>query len=118
MFEFIERYKKDKAIKRYIRHLDSYLSRRYGTNNHYTEEQIKSTLDKHKINGKYAAYAYVLYMKPQEVDGVLMKIGESKNARELRKFVATTYASYIMSSPGDYGNSDSSSGGDSDGGGD
>lgn len=113
--KFLEKRRKDKAIKSYIRKLPSYLEKQYGKSKYYSEEQVKSALEEHNINSKYDSYAYSLYMSQKEVEGVLVRLGESRTGKELRKYMVSALICYSISSNTAAGDSNS---GDSGGGSD
>jgi len=119
--KFLERRRKNKAIKNYIRKLPSYLEKQYGKSRHYSEEQVKSALEKHNISSKYDSYAYSLYVSPKEVEGILIRLGESKSGKELRQVMVSAFIGYSISPFGSVFGSDAatgdSGGGDSGGGG-
>lgn len=91
MFNLIERYQRHRSIKKYIRSLGSSLKKRYGVNEYYTEGQIRTTLEVHKIGGKYASYAYGLYLAPKNLSGILERLNESRTSKNMRIYLATNY---------------------------
>lgn len=91
MLKLIDRYLKHRAIKKYIRSLGPQLRQRYGISEYYTEGQIRTTLEHNKIGGKYAVYAYGLYLVPEQFDGILTMLNESKTSKSIRKHLAVTY---------------------------
>ncbi len=116
MFKFIEDYVRHRTIKKYINKLGSYLKKKYGIKEYYTEEEINSFLGKYSLGKKHMAYAYALYMVPEHLDGVLIKINESKSAKIIKQHLAANYATDMMSNTFYTGGNYSS--GDSDGGSD
>ena len=91
MFSLIKHYQKHRAIKKYIRDLGPSLKKRYGTSEYYTEGQIRTTLEKYKIGGKYASYAYGLYLIPEDLGGILERLNESESSKNVRVYLASNY---------------------------
>ena len=91
MKNLIANYLRHRKIKKYIRTLGPFLKKRYGSNEYFTEDQIRSTLETLGLGGKYATYAYGLYAAPEELCGVLSKLNEVKSVREVRTFIASNY---------------------------
>ncbi len=125
MFNLIKRYQKHRSIKKYIRNLGPSLKKRYGFSEYYTEGQIKTTMEKSKIGGQYASYAYGLYLAPRELEGVLERLYEAHSSKKMRVYLATHYVggsldysySDIMATSCYQEGSDSGDGGEGDGGG-
>ena len=60
----IKVWKKNRALKRYVKYLPSALAIRYGIQDYYTSGQIEKTLIEERFSIEYKEYAKVLFMEP------------------------------------------------------
>ncbi len=58
---FITRYLRNRAVKSYVLKLAPLLVKRYGVSDQYTVGQISRTIQEHKLNSRFIAYAIALY---------------------------------------------------------
>ena len=119
---FFSNFRKNRAIKSYIRKLGSDLARRYGKSKLYTSGQVERTVHDEGYNWRHICYAHALYTSVKQFDKWHEERGESCDYNEMREEVSNNFfggdTSYIDSSSFSSGFSDSFSGGDGGGGSD
>lgn len=59
--KFIHRYRRNRAVKKYVLKLAPLLVKRYGTSDQYTVGQIERTIREFKFSMPFAAYAVALF---------------------------------------------------------
>ncbi len=82
------RWKKNKAIKKFLRILPSHLRKRYGGSEYYTRGQVERTLEEENIGSLYKGYALAVFLSPDDAINVL---GSSEIYQDLRKEIADKY---------------------------
>lgn len=91
MLKIFEAYRKQQAIRSYLRRLRPRLVKRYGQRDHYTSKQVRSTLYAGGLSVAYDCYAYAIYCSPEEFGRYHEAIGEDCNYSEMRAEVARLY---------------------------
>jgi hypothetical protein len=71
----IERFKKRRALKAYVKVLPPLLKKRYGRHKKYTKGQIQRTVEASGLNEKYLYYAWAMYASRDNFE----KLSESMN---------------------------------------
>lgn len=118
MLKIFEAYRKQQAIRSYLRRLRPRLVKRYGQRDHYTSKQVRSTLYAGGLSVAYDYYAYAIYCSPEEFGRYHEAIGENCNYSEMRAEVARLYDDSDSAFAADGGDGGADSGGGGAGGGD
>ncbi|MEM7791964.1 MAG: DUF6559 family protein [Verrucomicrobiota bacterium] len=101
MFEFIDRHFEKRRLRRLVHSLPPILRKRYGRVEYYTEGQITKTIEDEGYDPRFLEYAVAMFAEPKEAGGILIKLGSSKTAVELRKFLLTNAVGGYYVIPGD-----------------
>lgn len=133
MLRFFEKYRKQQAIRTYMRRLRPRLIRRYGKKSHYTPKQVRATIIASFMPVNYECYAYAIYCSPEDFNQHHRETGEACDYGAMRSEVANLYEysgssdptsidfsdTYFVEANGGYssGGDFSGDGGGSDGGG-
>ena len=94
-------YRKNKAIKSYIKNLGGDLARRYGKSKLYTSGQVERTIHEEGYNWKHICYAHALFTSMKQFNQWHYDRGETCDYGEMREEVSGTFfggnSSYIDS---------------------
>lgn len=81
---------KDKwRIRALAKSVSSILRQKFGSKQFYTAEEVAIACDEGGAAENVRQYAVAMFVEPEQAGGVLQKLGSSKTAHELRKFLAT-----------------------------
>ena len=83
-----ERWKRNRAVKRFLRKLPALLQKRYGFNDFYTRGQVERTLKEENVSSVYSGYALAIFLSAEEAIDAL---GNADIYQSLRKEVAERY---------------------------
>ncbi len=64
------------------------LRQRFGTKQFYTADEVESACNQCHVPVSVREYAVAMFVEPEQTQGFLQKLGSSKTAIELRKFLA------------------------------
>lgn len=89
--KILEHFKKQRALKTYVKVLPPLLKKRYGKHKRYTEGQVRKTAEAAGLNNKYIDFAYAMYMSRREFETFTSDQGLSCSYEECRKTIADDY---------------------------
>ena len=84
-------YRKNKAIKSYIKKLGRDLSRRYGRSKLYTSGQVERTIHEEGYNWRHICYAHALYTSFEQFNNWHEERGETCDYGAMREEVSTRF---------------------------
>ena len=84
-------YRKNKAIKSYIKKLGRDLSRRYGRSKLYTSGQVERTIHEEGYNWRHICYAHALYTSFEQFNNWHEERGETCDYGAMREEVSTQF---------------------------
>jgi hypothetical protein len=84
-------------IRALAKSVSDILRQKYEPQEYYSEEQVEAACDECQAPPSVRQYAVAMFVEPAEADGVLQKLGSSKTAHELRKFLASQV--FLISGP-------------------
>jgi hypothetical protein len=90
MFNWI---KKRTTLKSYARQLPLFLKKRYGKHKRYSEEEIRTSIQKEGFDNSFIEYAYAMFMSRTEFRGLKPKHQDLEDYDALRKEVAKSFFS-------------------------
>ncbi len=73
---FFTRFKKRRAIKSYRQTLPHLLAKDFGKTSTYSPEQVRQTIERHRLNTDYTCYGIALYCTHHEFDRYHRETGE------------------------------------------
>lgn len=86
--EIIDNYKRNSAIKEYIKRLPGLLAKDYGKSKTYTPKQIRSTIERSNMNVTCACYGIAMFSTKEAFDEYHEEIGEPCDYVVMRSEVA------------------------------
>ena len=89
--ELIATFKRNRAIKSYIKKLPSLLAKDYGKANGYNPKQVKRTIERYDLNVIYACYGIAMFCRRDSFDKYHQEIGESRNYDDMRCEIGDKY---------------------------
>ncbi len=89
--DFFSNFKKNRAIKSYIKKLPPLLSRAYGHSQKYAPEQINEASKYLGLNFEHIGYAYAILSTRDDFNSYVGKAGLKIKFNHLRKEVADKY---------------------------
>jgi hypothetical protein len=84
MFGWLKSWKERREVKSLVRRMKTSLVQRYGFQERYTAEQVLKTAEIEKLDQKGKIYAVAMYAAPEQAEGVLRKLGETRLAGVVR----------------------------------
>jgi len=67
--------------------MGSSLRQRYGFQEYYSSEQVLKTAELEKLDQEGQVYAVAMYVLPENAQGALRKLGETKLAEQVRAYM-------------------------------
>lgn len=86
--ELIKNFKRNWAIRSYIKMLPGLLAKDYGKSATYTPKQVKRATEHPILNGSYACYAIALFSSREGFDQYHEEIGETCDYDAMRSKIA------------------------------
>jgi hypothetical protein len=84
----VEKFRKRRAIKAFVRVLSPLLKKRYGKHKRYTEGQVKKTVEAARLDQRYIDYACAMYMNRRTFEEMTNLKGITLDYDEVRQEVA------------------------------
>lgn len=123
--ELIAKFKRNRAIKSYIKKLPSLLAKDYGKSKDYTPNQVRRTIERSGLNVDDACYGIAMFSSREAFNKYHQEIGENCDYDVMRSEIAERYfqgnsrfeiddialLSFSFSGGLDTGNSDGGDGG-------
>ena len=72
------------------------LRQRFGTKQFYTADEVEAACNQCHVPASVREYAVAMFVEPEETHGFLQKLGSSKTAIELRRFLAGQIFFYYL----------------------
>jgi len=85
--------KKRTTLKSYVRQLPLFLKKRYGRHKRYSEEEIRTSIQKAGFDNSFIEYAYAMFMSRTEFGGLKHKHQDLEDYDMLRKEIAKSFFS-------------------------
>ena len=76
--------------------VSGFLRRTYGVRKFYTDEEVEHACNKCSVPFNSRQYAVAMFVEPERIRGFLQRLGSSKTAMELRKFMAQQVFFYYL----------------------
>ncbi|MDH5447164.1 MAG: hypothetical protein OEY52_16565 [Gammaproteobacteria bacterium] len=86
--ELIANFKRNRAIKSYIKKLPSLLAKDYGKSKTYTPKQVKRTIERSGLSVTDACYGIAMFSSREAFDQYHQETGESCNYDSMRCEIA------------------------------
>ena len=72
------------------------LRQRFGAKQFYTADEVEEACNQCNVPASVREYAVAMFVEPEQTMGFLQKLGSSKTALELRKFLAAEIFFYYL----------------------
>jgi hypothetical protein len=87
MFAWLKSWQERRAIKSLVRQMGSSLRQRYGFQEYYSSEQVLKASEIGNLDHEGKVYAVAMYVLPEDAQGTLRKLGETKLAQYVRGYM-------------------------------
>lgn len=84
----LERFRRKRAIKAYIKKLPRLLDRDYGGDGRYTHRQVQRAVERHNLPPAYTPYAVAMFSSREEFEEFQEETGDSSDYQTLRGEIA------------------------------
>lgn len=89
--ELIKNFKKNRAIKSYIKKLPSLLAKDYGASKTYTPMQVRKTIERSGLSVDYSCYAIAMFSNRELFDEYHQETGENCDYDAMRTDIANQH---------------------------
>jgi hypothetical protein len=87
MFAWLKSWKERRAIKSLVRQMGGALRQRYGLQEYYSADQVLKTTEVENLDPEGKVHAVAMYVLPEDAQGTLRKLGETKLAEHVRAYM-------------------------------
>jgi hypothetical protein len=87
MLAWLKSWKERRAMRALVRQMGSSLRKRYGFQEYYTSDQVLKTAEVGNLDQEAKIYAVAMYALPEDAQGTLRKLGETKLAEVVRSYM-------------------------------
>ena len=87
MLAWLHEWKERRALQKLARKVGPKLKKRYGFQEYYTPEQVLATAEQSGLDREAQAYAVAMYVLPENAQGVLRELGQTKLAGQVRAYM-------------------------------